>query len=123
MSGLLEQALQEHNCHDGMHCLTCRQPWPCEGFTRRRALAYILDLMLLGGPREPVIGPIAARLRRLAPGSWWTTSKSDPRWNLRGRGLVGLLTKPAGVDKALAKKQAELGEEPPGDLVWEYMKD
>ncbi len=56
-------------------------------------------------------------------GSWWVTSKSDPRWKADGRGDVGMFAKPDGVDGAIALLKEEIGEEPPTDLEWGYMKD
>jgi hypothetical protein len=57
-------------------------------------------------------------------GSWWYSSKADPRWNMEGR--VAVMMVMCGVpeaDEALAAKKKELGEEPPADLVFGCMKD
>ena len=57
-------------------------------------------------------------------GSWWIRSKSDPRWDAEGPSdAVGSYTKPSEVDPAIEQKKQELGEEPPSDLEWGYMKD
>ena len=57
-------------------------------------------------------------------GSWWIRSESDPRWNVSGSSdAVGSYTKPREVDPAIEQKKRELGEEPPSDLEWGYMKD
>jgi hypothetical protein len=56
-------------------------------------------------------------------GSWWISSQSDPRWNDNGRAMVGMFERPPEVDTAIEAKKAELGEEPPEDLEWGYMKD
>jgi hypothetical protein len=64
-------------------------------------------------------GSIFARTRK---GSWWISSKTDPRWDCSGTAMVGGFLKPAGVDVAVASKQKTLGE-PPTDLEWGYMKD
>jgi hypothetical protein len=59
----------------------------------------------------------------LRDGTWTTRSKSDPRWNMEGRGQVGMLTMPLACKEAIEAKKFELGEEPPDDLEWSYMKD
>ena len=56
-------------------------------------------------------------------GSWWLHSKSDSRWNMQGRGFVGGLCVPPDANAALEEKKKELGEEPPDDLEYGYMKD
>lgn len=56
-------------------------------------------------------------------GSWWTKSKSDPRWNMNGTGYVGGFVCPAEATEAVEQKKEELGEEPPDDLEYGYMKD
>lgn len=56
-------------------------------------------------------------------GSWWLSSKSDPRWDTQGRGIVGGLVIPPDATKAMEEKKKELGEEPPEDLEYGYMKD
>jgi hypothetical protein len=55
-------------------------------------------------------------------GTWWTKS-SDERWIAEGRDIVGEFEMPPGLLQFLASKEAELGEKPPGDLEWGYMKD
>jgi hypothetical protein len=57
------------------------------------------------------------------PGSWWTESKSDPRFNLSGNGYVGGFVLPPDAVKALEQKAKELGVEIPDDLEFGYMKD
>ena len=61
-------------------------------------------------------------MRLLVEGSWWLTSKSDPRWNCHGRAKVGGLVEPKECVAARARLVAELGPEPE-DLEWGYMKD
>lgn len=56
------------------------------------------------------------------PGSWWLSSKSDPRWDCSGRDDVGGFQCPPEATAALEAKKAELGE-PPHDLEYGYMKD
>lgn len=56
-------------------------------------------------------------------GTWWTRSKTDPRWDMEGRAYVGGFMVPEECEKAIAAKKKELGEEPPEDLTCEYMKD
>ena len=56
-------------------------------------------------------------------GSWSIYSKKDPRWNISGRAMVGNFIMPREVEEALDQKKRELGEEPPDDLEWLYMKD
>ena len=56
-------------------------------------------------------------------GSWWLSSKSDPRWDCQGRDVVGGLVCPPAATEAMEKKKKELGEEPPEDLEYGYMKD
>lgn len=62
-------------------------------------------------------------IKLLREGSWWTRSDSDPRWNMDGRGVVGLLSMPPDAQAAVEAKRTELGEEPPRDLTYGYMKD
>jgi hypothetical protein len=56
-------------------------------------------------------------------GSWWTESKSDPRFNMGGEGYVGGFCLPPDAEKALEAKKRELGVEIPDDLEFGYMKD
>lgn len=56
-------------------------------------------------------------------GTWWLRSRSDPRWNMSGKGIVGGLAVPSGAKRAIEEKRKELGEEPPDDLEFNYMKD
>ena len=58
----------------------------------------------------------------LTEGDWWLKSKSDPRWNSHGRGLVGGFVIPDNCKKKLEELEKELGNPPP-DLRWNYMKD
>lgn len=56
-------------------------------------------------------------------GSWWMSSKKDPRWNASGHSnSVGGFVKPREVTRELELKEEQLGE-PPDDLEWGYMKD
>ena len=67
-----------------------------------------------------------AMINPMREGSWWFRSDSDPRWNMAGRGIVGMYCGfedvPEAVD-AMERKKRELGEDPPSDLGWGYMKD
>lgn len=56
-------------------------------------------------------------------GSWWVSSESDPRWNCSGRGMVGGFMCPGSAQHAIELLKKELGEEPPDDLQFGYMKD
>jgi hypothetical protein len=56
-------------------------------------------------------------------GSWWIRSKSDPRWDEKGRSpVVGGFVMPEECKRAIEQKKITLGE-PPEDLTWNYMKD
>lgn len=55
-------------------------------------------------------------------GTWWIVSTTDSRWNVSGRGFVGMWGKPREVEEAIEEKKKELGN-PPSDLEWGYMKD
>lgn len=59
----------------------------------------------------------------MRPGSWWVRSKSDPRWNLDGHGNVGMFSCPEEATYLLAEVIQRLGEDPPDDLEWGYLKD
>lgn len=56
------------------------------------------------------------------PGSWWLSSKLDPRWEAVGDGAVGGLVMSHDQVLALAELKKKYGE-PPDDLSWGYMKD
>jgi len=56
-------------------------------------------------------------------GSWWLKSVSDSRWNCSGSGGVGMFSIPSDATKAINKLKEKLGEEPPEDLEYGYMKD
>ena len=56
-------------------------------------------------------------------GSWWVSSKSDPRWDCQGSGSVGGFMCPSEATATIERKKKELGEEPPDDLEFGYMKD
>lgn len=58
----------------------------------------------------------------LAEGGWSVYSKSDPRWRANGSAMVGMFSKPGGVDEAIERLKTTIGEEPPEDLEWSYMK-
>ena len=55
-------------------------------------------------------------------GTWFLSSKSDPRWNADGRALVGGLVMPVECVKKLEELEKKLGKRPK-DLQWGYMKD
>ena len=73
----------------------------------------------------------------LAEGTWYLSSKSDPRWSTSGRGTVGgsdprwstsgrgtvggFVMSPE-AEARLAELKSQLGD-PPADLTWGYMKD
>lgn len=57
------------------------------------------------------------------PGAWWLWSKSDPRWNSQGEGLVGGWVIPPDAKRRIEELKVELGCEPPNDLEYEYVKD
>ena len=59
----------------------------------------------------------------LERGSWWLSSKIDPRWDCNGRGPCGGLVIPPSATEALERIKKELNEEPPEDLEYGYMKD
>lgn len=56
-------------------------------------------------------------------GTWWVSSKIDPRWNKQGRGC-GLVTSggPSEAWDWIEKATEEFGEEP-ADLEIGFMKD
>ena len=56
-------------------------------------------------------------------GSWWVSSKIDPRWNANGRGIVGGFVMPSEAKDFIDKKKKELNEQEPSDLEYGYMKD
>jgi hypothetical protein len=55
-------------------------------------------------------------------GTWFISSKSDPRWNASGKALVGLFGIPDEAKNKVAFLKLEYGE-PPADLEWGYVKD
>ena len=59
----------------------------------------------------------------LREGTWAVWSDSDPRWNMEGRGYVGMLSIPPDAEKAILAKEKELNEKRPDDLLFGYMKD
>jgi hypothetical protein len=58
----------------------------------------------------------------LREGSWWISSKEDPRWNASGHSDVGGFSIPPEAEKKIEALKKELGD-PPDDLTWGYMKD
>jgi hypothetical protein len=42
---------------------------------------------------------------------------------MNGHGAVGMMSCPPAASRAIEKKKEELGEEPPDDLEYGYMKD
>lgn len=57
-------------------------------------------------------------------GSWSVSSKTDPRWNGSGRSeAVGMFSIPREAQAHIDAKKLELGEEPPADCEYSYMKD
>jgi len=55
----------------------------------------------------------------LRPGSWATSSRTDPRFNLCGRGLVGHSISPD-VQNAVKGRERELGCLAPDDLSMSF---
>ena len=55
-------------------------------------------------------------------GSWWFSSKSDPRWKGSGNGYVGGFVMSTACEQKIEKLKKKYGE-PPKDLEWGYMKD
>lgn len=55
-------------------------------------------------------------------GTWWLESKNDPRWNITGRGIVGLFSRPAEADAWVQQCCIRYGN-PPEDLTFGAMKD
>lgn len=55
-------------------------------------------------------------------GTWWIRSRTDPRWDAGGQGLVGGFTLPEAARKLIEELRGRLGE-PPDDLEFGYMKD
>lgn len=66
------------------------------------------------------MGSMFAPVRK---GSWWVSSKSDPRWNGSGRALVGSFMMPQEAKDHIEAKKRELGTDPPADCEWGYDKD
>lgn len=58
----------------------------------------------------------------LKPGYWRLTSKSDPRWNSSGRGMVGGFSVPKECRAKIEELEVTLGEIP-DDLTFSCMKD
>jgi len=57
-------------------------------------------------------------------GSWWLYSENDPRWHAEGQGSkIGGFQMPEEAKIALEKLKISLGEEPPKDLEYGYIKD
>ena len=57
-------------------------------------------------------------------GSWWIHSESDERWRRSGTSDgVGGFVLPPEAEQAIEELKSELGEEPPDDLEYGYMKD
>lgn len=59
----------------------------------------------------------------MCEGIWWLRSESDPRWNAKGRGIVGGLVMSPEAKATIALLKKKLGEEPPEDLEFGYLKD
>jgi hypothetical protein len=60
----------------------------------------------------------------LRSGSWWVSSKSDPRWDKNGSSnFVGMFSMPKECQDHIDKMKKKLKIEPPEDLYWSYMKD
>lgn len=57
------------------------------------------------------------------PGSWCVRSEKDSRWNKSGTDMVGSFMMPKAAEDWVEKQKKELGEEPPDDLQFSYMKD
>jgi hypothetical protein len=61
-------------------------------------------------------------MKLLTSGSWWLTSKLDPRWNTGGSCDCGGFVQPQEAKDAIERLTNKLGD-PPKDLEWGYMKD
>jgi hypothetical protein len=57
----------------------------------------------------------------LREGAWWISSESDPRWDAKGEGIVGMFMMPTEVKEKIAELKSRYGDEPK-DLKWEYHK-
>ena len=56
------------------------------------------------------------------PGTWWISSKSDPRWNVSGEAdFVSILAMPKEVKNAKRRLMRRLGKAP-ADLEWGILK-
>ena len=55
--------------------------------------------------------------------SWMLRSKTDPKWDDDGEGMVGMLSCPFGALESIENKKEKLGEDPPADLTYSYMKN
>lgn len=64
-----------------------------------------------------------AMMNLMREGSWWISSKLDPRWDDSGTGYVGGFVCPSEAKSSIEKTKTELGIEPPDDLEFGYMKD
>lgn len=58
----------------------------------------------------------------MAEGTWWLESRSDPRFNCRGEGLVGMFCMPPAAERKMKELEEELGCKAPEDLEFGYMK-
>jgi len=58
----------------------------------------------------------------IGKGSWYLTSKENPKWNSSGRSYVGGFVMPEPCRNKVEKLTKKYGE-PPADLTWEYFKD
>lgn len=59
----------------------------------------------------------------MAKGYWKVSSKSDPRFDCSGEGLVGMFVCPPDAKKKIEELEKELGCEAPDDLEFFYLKD
>lgn len=58
----------------------------------------------------------------LKSGSWWISSKSNPKWNKSGSCRCGGFAMPEPAKEAIEELTKQLGP-PPEDLEWGYMKN
>lgn len=60
---------------------------------------------------------------RASEGTWWLSSKKDPRWNFTSRELVaGVFSAERKCVQKIEELKLTLGE-PPEDLEYGFMKD
>ncbi len=61
-------------------------------------------------------------MRLQTSGTWWVSSKSNPKWDKSGVTEVGGFVMPREAKEHVKNMKKKLGK-PPKDLEWGYMKD